>query len=433
MLLYLACREKNGGLALDLIEEDIRYVDYVSDTNSSVLMCACANGLSGVALKIIDLGVVDCNMLCVCHNTNALIMSVVNGMDEVCMRLLNDTDLCVYDLNGCTALHHACINRNTKIALEMLKVSNCNYSKVNKNGCLALHYACEGNMTEVALEIIRIDKKAVGEVNEVNCTPLIWACSNRMDEVALRLIDTGYSSPHITDDNGNDALIFACMKSMEEVSMKLIDVCNMNLLHRNNSGISALDYAIKKNMKTVVSRIMVKICGSPKSNSSSLSSSPKSDTSSPKYCGSIRISQERVLQIKEGVAQDIHKRYRQKMIDTYYDDDYDFLCRCWTHILKLFYMRFERKLVEYTKSKKSARDIIRDELYRYDKDISTIGKTMSELYPPMIMIREVDTLEAKMKGESKDVFDRINKIYDEMGYNYYDDLLRCIKLHRVLV
>lgn len=107
------------------------------------------------------------------------------------------------DMEGNTALHHACIKGLSDYVRPLLD-HGANPNLANEAGNTPLHYACRYGHPEVANDLLehraRVDAK-----NELGETPLHWACTNGHPSVVRPLL--GYAADvHACDNAGNKPL-----------------------------------------------------------------------------------------------------------------------------------------------------------------------------------------------------------------------------------
>lgn len=113
--LYFACIHKNADIAIQLLRRDVDFT-IADEDGSTPLMWAIENGLDVVVNYIIQ------------HAT----------MDH----------LNVYDFIGMTALHCACCDKKTNIALQLLQ-KGVDFTIADKDGKTPLMIAIENGMTDV--------------------------------------------------------------------------------------------------------------------------------------------------------------------------------------------------------------------------------------------------------------------------------------------
>ena len=159
-----------------------------------------------------------------------------------------------------TALIKACINKNPKTALIILKTGKGKPEHVDKVGLNALEWACtsynDKKMEKVALKILETGKGHPEHITTENRNTLSYACTNKMNKVALKLLEMGTSNPGLISksNSNNTPLITACREKMTDVALKLLETGKAKPDHVNKQGLSALYWANKNNLPAKLKR-----------------------------------------------------------------------------------------------------------------------------------------------------------------------------------
>jgi ankyrin repeat protein len=222
--LMYACYNNMSGVALELIATGQSNPERANKDGNTALMIACMNKMSEVALKLIETGNSNPDQV---NNRghNALRFAEVNRMVEVIEELKKKG---VTNLSIDTELMIACKNKNSKVALELIKTGQSKLDQADDYGNTALMIACKNKMSEVAIKLIETGKSKPDHENNNDNTALIFACENKMTDVALELIATGQSNEGKANDDDNTALMVACYNKMTEVALKLIETGQSN-------------------------------------------------------------------------------------------------------------------------------------------------------------------------------------------------------------
>jgi len=244
----------------------------------TALIYACENGLTEVALKILELFGPKCNIGQVDYHykNTVLIHACIKSMTHVALKILEFPKECnigQVSYKGDTALIGACRNILSDVALKIIELygSECNVSQTTLiYKFTALMWACKKRLSEVALKMI--DKFGldcnIGCVNKHGNTAFIWACENGLTEVIIKMIDTFGPECKYGHSNkiGFTGLMCACAKKLTDTALLLLDrlgpECNIEQINTGDSiydperkGKTACDLARDNNMLDVVEAI----------------------------------------------------------------------------------------------------------------------------------------------------------------------------------
>ncbi len=288
-LLEVAIREKRKPrLALALIERCIP-INRANHLGQTPLMLACENGLTEVALKLMDKGAdihakdkegitafMYASDRSTCHKVAMQLIDEGVDIDDqsslgntalmLSCRSLNSRDTPLLpmklieagaainkkDMSGLTALMHACMNGLTSVAMRL--IDECaNIAATSNSGFTALMYACENGLTDVALRLIN-EGVAVNGQNTSGLTALMYACERGLYDVAMKLIDEG-ALLDLQCEEKQTALIYAIKAKFANVAMQLIDRgANIDTISR--SGDTPLMYACSERLTTIALRLI---------------------------------------------------------------------------------------------------------------------------------------------------------------------------------
>jgi ankyrin repeat protein len=214
-----AIKQKNTQKALEILGMGLINFGQVFENGNNLLMLACANKLSEVALAFIQTG-----------------QSKPEHVNQ----------------SGDTALILACRTSLSDVALALIQTGHSKPEQVNEDGDTALIIACNQSLNNVALALIQTGQSKPEQVNLVDDTALIIACRNSLSHVALALIETGQSKPEQVDnDDGDTALIIACRNSLSDVALALIETGQSNPAHVNIANNTALTLAQQNRLNDV--------------------------------------------------------------------------------------------------------------------------------------------------------------------------------------
>lgn len=163
-----------------------------------------------------------------------------------------------------TPLMKACLEKNTKLALELLEQGpdTCQLSaKSYPNfGMSSLQYACSSRLETVALRMLDYGAEAndLAHIDSTDSTALIYAIDFGLTKVANRILDFWQEADIFEADNeGNTALIHCCKNRFSKLALRLLDYgaeqCGVK--YENCEGYTALDYAIENDLKNVIKKI----------------------------------------------------------------------------------------------------------------------------------------------------------------------------------
>ena len=253
--LMYSCMNGMTEVALKLINTGMSKPEQVDIYGSTALILTCYTNMTEVAIALINTGMSKPEQVNTNNNT-ALMLACYRGMSEVAIALIN-TGMSKpehTDNDKETALIMACHSKLTPVALALINTGMSKPDNVNRSGSTALIIACDNKMSEVALALINTGmSKPEQSTNMYSETALIMACDSKMTDVALALINTGMSKPEHVNSDGNTALITACINGLSDVAISLINTGMSIPEHVNNKGNTALYYAKDYDMTEVIS------------------------------------------------------------------------------------------------------------------------------------------------------------------------------------
>lgn len=165
------------------------------------------------------------------QKTDALVTACNSSNTTVALAILHTIDGCINNDDKDYALWHACSNKMTDVAMDLITKHNaiCDKMVPNPFPCTPLIMACINRMSEVALALIYTGKSNIKYYNPTRpstATALIWACKNDWGEIALAMLDSKEPCSHeYVDADGYTALVYACKSTnpaMAEVAKRLI-------------------------------------------------------------------------------------------------------------------------------------------------------------------------------------------------------------------
>jgi len=138
-------------------------------------------------------------------------------------------DVNARDEYGRTALMFAVWEKATKIAMELLSVTNIDVNVQDYEGRrTALLMAVEKNMQSVAIAIIQKENVNLNAVDHKNDTALLWAIRTKKRDVAIAIIQKGGVDLEHQNNRGETALMLAIYVNAIKVFEELIDA-NVNV------------------------------------------------------------------------------------------------------------------------------------------------------------------------------------------------------------
>lgn len=281
---YHACKYKNDELALKLMDEDMKCLDYTNnDEVTNVLHWIIVNNMEDIAFKVID-KFVNNNLI-----DEYIELSINNDVINIALKLIDkDEDNLLNNKNYLNKLFKLSIKNNLNLIIDKLTeiIKNQNQKKIN-----CLYYACYYNNTEIALKFINSN---IGDIyyideNEKYNTPLLMAIKNKMYNVINLIIDkypdtlnyidelTGYTPIICTIENNmkdiaykildynidntyisyknNYALSLAIDNKMEDISLKIINLDKNEIIDNQYYYSKAIESAIKHNSKNIINKL----------------------------------------------------------------------------------------------------------------------------------------------------------------------------------
>lgn len=217
--LIYACENMMHAVALRLLDMDCNFDVVDSDMRTALIYAVCSN-LSEIALKILDISLLNHTYVSVGHISRLLQTACLNGMSAVALKLLEyncSSDRVIGGDDCC--LTFACISRMPNVILKML---DCGYNPNiidEYSGDTPLMYACDGSMFDVAMKLIELNVP-LDIVNKKGETALIRACRHNMSSVIIVMLDKNCLPNHRAND-GDTAMDIAVKYNMKSVINKL--------------------------------------------------------------------------------------------------------------------------------------------------------------------------------------------------------------------
>ena len=298
-----ACKNGMTGVIVRLLgmgmemESEICDINYVDDEGMNALLMATKNGLSYASMMILGMGLPKLNVNYKGPNgMTALIWACVNGLIPVCMALLDveGIDVNVQDMqNNTPLLLSLSLSQSHPLDLECValkilqnfrRVININHSNNEQETALLL--GCRNGLSFAATEILKVPglKKTKIEFKPRTEKLLVLACAKGMPHIALRILALRIGDVNNPDHTGTTALIAACMGGgtiMSHVAQQIIhNNDHVNLKHISDEGNTALIQACKHKMTNVIHSLLfymrdTKKTGVPSWNSANLATNHK--------------------------------------------------------------------------------------------------------------------------------------------------------------
>jgi hypothetical protein len=166
----------------------LKHPDMISDSGSTVLMFACFNKNTALALTILATGLSKPE-------------HVNNG--------------------GNTAFIYACDRSLSDVALAILGTGLGKPEHINNNGDTALIWACDRGLSYVVVAILATGLGKPEHINNNGDTALICACDRGLSDVALAILKTGVGKPKQANNIGDTALTLATKHGLTNVVAEL--------------------------------------------------------------------------------------------------------------------------------------------------------------------------------------------------------------------
>jgi hypothetical protein len=129
---------------------------------TNVLWCACNKGLDAVALRLLDIGVVDIDAKHSTDGANVLWCACSHGLGAVALRLLDigGVDIGAKHTNGTNVLWCACNKGLDAVALRLLDIGGVDVdAKSSTSGkCVLDHARAKSSLATVAARIVAIQR-----------------------------------------------------------------------------------------------------------------------------------------------------------------------------------------------------------------------------------------------------------------------------------
>lgn len=203
-------------------------------------------------------------------NSPFLLACIKKESKQVLKMLKNQVDylddFSKQNMHGITPLMVLCHNKMTDCALEMLNnPMQCGMTERDDVGKTALMYAIKAGLGQVVNKILDLyedEHLEIGEISDANGdTPLMLACNNYMPDLALKILKNPLLSDVMALNRGNtSALMVACKNKQVSVALKILDLVDERHLYEvsNHTGNTALILACKNSMTSVALKILEK-------------------------------------------------------------------------------------------------------------------------------------------------------------------------------
>lgn len=200
------------------------------------------------------------------NSSTPLIVACREKLEHDALLLSLTEDVNAVDNKGWTALHYACKNKMTTVALSLIdRGADAKIIAPAENGYTALFRACVNNMNDVALALLdKSDVDAICSAQQADLkdkantsTALIECCAKKMYDVALKILDVE-NLKNVSHANGVTALSWACYHNMRDVALKIMDYDPKNWGYVLNNGWTALHWALTNNMLDIVNLFFTK-------------------------------------------------------------------------------------------------------------------------------------------------------------------------------
>jgi ankyrin repeat protein len=246
--LMYAIKSKMNDIALEILKRDKYTIKEIDKLSNTPLIYACKYGLSTVANKIIEAMGYPSIEWRIDHintyNNSALMYACLNKMDKIvdilidktktshlvnssfeCSPLItliknNKTELSqkilikyqnmpnIVDPEGFTILHHACVNNNTTLALNILRKDFSNIRLIKDSyGLLPIRYAFHNKMKRVISYYLRDFENLSIEHNVGGNNLLFLAYNYDLYDILLTIFKKQPLLLHILDEFTKDSIL----------------------------------------------------------------------------------------------------------------------------------------------------------------------------------------------------------------------------------
>lgn len=206
----------------ELIEKKNRY-------NMTPLHIACWRQLPDISLYLINKGA-KITEISTTGNTVLHLSVLSKNMENVALKIIdniNENNNNILGMSGernTTALHIACFNKLTNVAIKILNlIQPEDLSKIDMYFRTPLHIACYNGLESlIPLILDKTDKKTI-EQEDINFyTPYHLACQNGHENIAITIVESQKMDVDLIDINGNTLLHIACINKLVNLANILI-------------------------------------------------------------------------------------------------------------------------------------------------------------------------------------------------------------------
>lgn len=163
-----------------------------------------------------------------------------------------------------TPLMKACVEKNTKLALELLEQGpdSCQLSAKSfpSFSMTALQYAISSKLEKVALKMLEYgpEANALDHIDSTESTALIYSLDFGLTKVANRILDfPDECDLYEVDNEMKTALMFCCINGYVKLALRILGygAHKHDLEVKDIYGYTALDYAKEKGLTKVIAKI----------------------------------------------------------------------------------------------------------------------------------------------------------------------------------
>jgi uncharacterized protein len=231
--LIIAIENSHEDLALELIKSGVSILSIDSQGRDAFFL-ACCNGLSDLALKLIEKGAKVEQRVSLTdeggNSVNLLYLACLRRMEDVSLRMIEKGADTKKESNGKTLLHIACERGFSKLALKVLdkftpkKLANSYILPgiiAKSDFQSAIHDAAKNGLSGVVKQLIKIGVDPNLKDIKTDKTILHISCEESHEELAIFLIKSGVNIKAL-DNKLQTPLHIACKKKLLEITSLLI-------------------------------------------------------------------------------------------------------------------------------------------------------------------------------------------------------------------
>jgi hypothetical protein len=161
--------------------------------------------------------------------------------------------------NGGEVLYQVYRHQNTKIMSELDFTDFL--EMIDENGETALHHACKNGRTDIALELLTKCPSLLDVNNQYEETALFLACESKHEQTTIALINFALQNSHphflaMSNEKGKTPLHLACQSGQKDIILEFFKKNPELLIMEDNRGQTPLDLLRQSRQIGILEKLM---------------------------------------------------------------------------------------------------------------------------------------------------------------------------------